>query len=202
MHAPLHSPAADRNKQPILEALLELLPAQGRALEIAAGSGQHAAHFAPALPGWTWQCTDPDAAALASIAALNPQGPPPLRLDVRDEPWPLPSALQALDAVYCANMLHIAPWSCCSALMRGAARYLKPAGLLLVYGPFIVPGLATAASNLAFDADLRARDPAWGLRALDAVAAKAAAVGLGLRAPLSLPANNLLLVFEHRPATP
>ena len=196
---PLHSPAAERNKQPILEALQELLPARGLVLEIAGGSGQHAAHFAAGLPGWTWQSSDPDASAVASIAALNPQGPAPLLLDVLDEPWPLPPRLQALDAIFCANMLHIAPWACCGALMRGAARHLRPAGLLLVYGPFIVPGLATAPSNLAFDADLRARNPAWGLRGLDAVEAEAAAAGLGLRAPLALPANNLLLVFEHRP---
>lgn len=194
----LHSPAADRNKQPILEALSELLPARGLALEIAGGSGQHAAHFATALTGWSWQSSDPDAAAVASIAALNPQGPAPLRLDVLDEPWPLPPRLQALDAIYCANMLHIAPWACCSSLMRGAARYLKPAGLLLVYGPFVVPGLPTAPSNLAFDADLRRRNPAWGLRSLDAVADAAAAAGLRLREPLVLPANNLLLVLEHR----
>lgn len=201
-NAALHSPAADRNKQPILEAMSELLPAQGLALEIAGGSGQHAAHFAAALPGWRWQSSDPDASATASIAALNPLGPAPLRLDVLDEPWPLPPHLQALDAIYCANMLHIAPWACCGALMRGAARHLRPAGLLLVYGPFVVPGLATAPSNEAFDADLRQRNPAWGLRSLDAIAAEARVAGLRLRAPLALPANNLLLVFEHQPHQP
>lgn len=195
----LHSPAADRNKQPILDALLTLLPPSGTALEIASGSGQHLAHFAAALPGWDWQGSDPDEQALASITAWRPEGRAPLRLDVNQQAWPLPPSHQALDLIYCANMLHISPWASCAALMQGAARHLRPDGLLLVYGPFLVPGLATAASNLAFDADLRARDPAWGLRDLAAVQQQAAAAGLGLREYRALPANNLLLIFHRNP---
>lgn len=193
----LHSPAADRNKRPILDALLTLLPPSGTALEIASGSGQHLAHFAAALPGWDWQGSDPDEQALASIAAWRPEGRAPLRLDVNQRAWPLPASHQTLDLIYCANMLHISPWASCAALMQGSARHLRPDGLLLIYGPFVVPGLATAASNLAFDADLRARDPAWGLRDLKAVRQQADEAGLGLREYRALPANNLLLIFNR-----
>lgn len=196
--AQLHSEAAERNKQPILDVLLKLLPAQGVALEIAGGTGQHIAHFAAQMPGWAWQSSDPDAQARASIAAHWPAGPAPLALDVLEQPWPLPPTHQALDAIFSANMLHISPWPCCAALMRGAASHLRATGLLLVYGPFRVPGLATAPSNEAFDADLRRRNPAWGLRGLDAVNAEAQAAGLKLREWHSLPANNLLLAFERQ----
>jgi len=193
------SPAADRNKAPILAELQRLLPARGRLLEIAAGTGQHAVHFAAGLPGWTWQPTDPSPDSLDSIAAWSAQQPspdlqPPLLLDVLAEPWPLP-AETCWDAIYCANLLHIAPWACCAALMRGAARLLAPDGLLILYGPYLVQGEATAAGNQAFDADLRLRDPSWGIRWLHDVVAEAAAVGLRLRERIAMPANNLLLVF-------
>jgi Protein of unknown function (DUF938) len=200
MSTALHSPAAERNKQAILDQLLQLLLPTGTALEIASGSGQHLAHFAAALPGWRWLGSDPDERALASIAAWLPEGPAPLRLDVMAQPWPLPPGHQSLDAIYCANMLHISPWPSCAALMQGAARHLGPQGLLLVYGPFVVPGLATAPSNLAFDADLRARNPAWGLRSLADVELQARQAGLQLREYRALPANNLLLVFERQPS--
>ncbi|MEJ5999792.1 DUF938 domain-containing protein [Paucibacter soli] len=200
-HPPLHSPAAERNKQPILEALLGLLPAQGRALEIAAGTGQHGPHFMAGLPGWSWQATDLDTSRLEAIAAWAEQAPAevrarlpaPLRLDVLAEPWPLDG--QRYELVFCANMLHVAPWPCCAALMRGAARHLVPTGLLLTYGPYLEAEVPTAASNLAFDADIRARDAAWGLRSLEAVRAEAAAAGLSLRQRIAMPANNLLLVW-------
>lgn len=199
MSAALHSPAAERNKQPILDALLTLLPAQGAALEIASGSGQHVAHFAAQMPGWTWQASDPQAEALASIAAWRPAGPTPLQLDVQQADWPVPRA--AFELIFCANMLHISPWASCAGLMAGAARHLTDAGALIVYGPFIVPGQDTAASNLAFDADLRRRDPAWGLRSLAEVRTQAAAAGLVLEQGLTMPANNLLLVFRRAKET-
>jgi len=194
--AALHSPAAERNKGPLLDALLALLPAEGSALEIASGSGQHLAHFAAGMPAWHWQGSDPTDEALASIAAWVPAGPAPLRLDVQQADWGL--GAQRFDAVFCANMLHISPWASCRALMQGAARHLTPTGRLIVYGPFIVPGQLTAPSNLAFDADLRRRDPAWGVRALDAVEIEAAAAGLHLRVTRAMPANNLLLVFTRK----
>ena len=195
------SPAADRNKGPILAELLRLLPATGRALEIAAGTGQHAVHFATGLPGWVWQPTDPDPAALASIAAWARQSPaagllPPLQLDVLASPWPVNAAgAPRWDLVFCANLLHIAPWACCSALMQGAAMALAPQGLLITYGPYRVEGEPLAPGNQAFDADLRARNPAWGLRWLHEVDAQAHAAGLQRLARVDMPANNLLLVF-------
>ncbi len=196
-----HSPAAARNQGPILAALQHLLPAQGRLLEIAAGSGQHAVHCAAGLPGWQWQPSDPSTLALASIEALAEAAPSPglmpaLRLDVLQQPWPL-AANTRLEAIFCANMLHIAPWACCAALMQGAAQWLAVDGQLITYGPFFVQGEPAADSNIAFDADLRARNPAWGLRWLHAVQAEAAAVGLRLATQLAMPANNRLLVFRR-----
>ncbi|HQD82673.1 MAG TPA: DUF938 domain-containing protein [Quisquiliibacterium sp.] len=211
------SPAADRNKDPILQVLQRLLPAQACVLEIAAGTGQHAAHFAAHMPGWTWLPTDGDAAALASIAAWCaglPNVRPPQRLDLlAARPAPAsPSSPPSgktddvsahwhgipreIDAIWCANLLHIAPWATCDALMQGAARHLAPGGLLITYGPYCVDGEPVAPSNLAFDADLRRRDPAWGLRRLADVADSAARAGLRLVERIAMPANNLVLVFR------
>ena len=201
-----YSAAAERNQQVILDALLGWLPPAGRALEIASGSGQHVAHFARQMPGWGWLASDPDAQALASITAWRPDGPTPLQLDVRQGDWTLPASHVALDAIFCANMLHISPVETAAALLQGAARHLRPSGQLIVYGPFIVAGQPTAASNLAFDADLRQRNPAWGLRSLAAIETAAEQAGLRLNERQQLPANNLLLEFRrvgahaHRPA--
>ena len=193
----LHSPAADRNKQPILDTLRRALPHAGRALEIASGSGQHIAHFAAHMPGWQWLASDPSPQALASIAALWPAGPPPLQLDVLQAPWPLPASHREVDAIFSANMLHISPWATCAALMQGAARHLDANGRLLVYGPFIVSGQPTSPSNEAFDADLRGRNPSWGLRALAEVQREAEAAGLRLVSTTPMPANNLMLEFQR-----
>jgi SAM-dependent methyltransferase len=191
-----HSPAAERNAPFILTELQRLLPAKGSLLEIASGTGQHAAFCAAGLPGWQWQPSDYEAAALPSIAAWcagEDRILPPIALDVLAPDW-FDTARQ-FDAIYCANMIHISPWDCTPALLRGAARHLAPQGVLITYGPYLVDGVETAPSNLAFDADLRARNPAWGLRRLSDVAAQAAAVGLHLRETLNMPANNLLLVW-------
>lgn len=195
----LWSAAAQRNRVPILAALQRRLPARGSALEIASGSGEHALHFAAALPGWCWQTSDADPRARASISAhaADAELPnlllPPLALDVQQGPWPA----TPFDLVFCANLLHISPWASCAALLRGAAGCLAPAGSLMVYGPFIVDGEPTAAGNLAFDADLRVRDAAWGLRRLQAVEREASAAGMRLAEALTLPANNRLLVFTR-----
>lgn len=193
-----YSPAADRNKDAILGVLQALLPAQASVLEIASGTGQHAAHMAAAQARWTWQPTDVDDDKLEGIAqrcAALPNVRAPHRLDVVAEPWVLPLGTGAFDAVFSANMLHASPWATCGGLMRGAASCLSPGGQLVVYGPFIVDGMPTAPSNLAFDADLRARDAAWGLRRLTDVAATAGSAGLALRQRIEMPANNLVLVF-------
>jgi hypothetical protein len=193
-----HSTAAERNRAPILAELERVMPARGVALEIASGSGQHAAHFAAALPGWHWQPSDGDVGALASIDAWcagfgNVR--PAIALDVLRFPWP--DVPERVDLIFCANMLHISPWPTCAALMRGAARHLAGDGLLIVYGPFVDDDTPTAPSNAAFDADLRARDPAWGLRRLGDVASAAEAEGLRLRERTAMPANNLLVVFAR-----
>ncbi|WP_027475206.1 DUF938 domain-containing protein [Curvibacter gracilis] len=197
--ARLHSPAAERNTAPILAQLQALLPAQGLMLEIASGSGRHAAAFSTGLPGWEWQPTDFEASALDSIRAWC-QGldrvRAPVQLDVLSKPWPaqLPSVV---DAMFCANMIHIAPWACTDALMQGAACHLGPHGLLITYGPYLEEATPTAPGNLAFDADLRSRNPAWGVRQLSEVESVAGQAGLRLRQRISMPANNLLLVWAR-----
>lgn len=190
--------AAARNQDPILAVLREVLPAEGLVLEIAAGTGQHAAHFSRALPGLTWQPTDPSDEALASIEAWRRAlGPPnlraPLRLDVR-EPWPVDRA----DAVYACNLIHISPWDCTLALLSGAAAVLPVGAPLVLYGPYRRAGAHTAPSNEAFDASLRARDPAWGVRDLDTVVAEALPRGLALDRVVEMPANNLTVVLRRR----
>jgi hypothetical protein len=195
------SPAAERNKQAILEALQQHLPPTASVLEIASGTGQHAQHFAGACPGWAWQPTDADATMLPAIDArcsnltnVSPAQP----LDVMQAAWPVCAAAPC-GAVYCANLLHIAPWPTCAALMKGAAASLAAGGSLLLYGPYRQNAVPTAPSNEAFDADLRSRHPQWGLRALADVEREAAAQGLALHDVVAMPANNLLLLFILNP---
>ena len=196
------SPASERNREPILAALRPLLADSGRALEIASGTGQHVEHFAAALPGWHWQPSDATDALFGAIRARTqvlPNVAAPRRLDVLDAPWPsdAPAFDPPFDLIYAANLLHISPWACAPALMQGAARHLARGGRLVTYGPYLEDDVATAPSNLAFDADLRSRDPAWGIRTRDAVNAEARAAGLQPVQRFALPANNLLLVFER-----
>jgi len=198
-----HSPAAERNAGPILAELQRVLPAQGWMLEIAAGTGQHAAHFAEALPGWQWLPSDGDADAMASISAWCASVPnvlPPIEVDVAAASWP--AVPGALDAMFCANLLHIAPWATTVALLQGAARHLSPRGQLVLYGPYLEDDVPTAFGNQAFDADLRARNPAWGLRKLADVAEQAQAAGLQLCERVAMPANNLLLVLARGSSAP
>lgn len=193
------SPSADRNKQAILDALQPRLPASANVLEIASGTGQHAQHFALACPAWRWQPTDADPAMLPAID-LRCRGlanvSPAAQLDVLLHPS-CPGEPAHYSAVYCANLLHISPWSTCAALMTGAARRLRAGGLLAIYGPFRIDGVATAASNEAFDADLKSRHAAWGLRWLGAVEREAAARGFVLREVIDMPANNVLVCFRR-----
>lgn len=196
-----NSPSAERNKQPILDVLRKVLPARGIVLEIASGTGQHAVWFGAAMPSLIWQPTDADPRALAGIAAWTREAGltnvrAPLLLDVMAAPWPSegPPFTEPLDAVYCANMIHIAPWPCCAALMRGSVQYLALDGVLILYGPFFEDGVAPA-GNTAFHSSLLDRDPQWGVRRLNDVTAEANRVGLRLQARHEMPANNLLLVF-------
>jgi SAM-dependent methyltransferase len=190
------APAAARNRDPILAALRRLLPESGLVLEVASGTGEHCAWFAEKLPGLVFQPSDPDAASRASIdawcaGAANIR--PALPLDAAAASWPLDQA----DAVLCINMIHIAPWAATPGLLRGAARLLPPGAPLILYGPYRREGVPTAPSNEDFDAGLRARNPEWGLRRLEDVAAVAAAEGFGPPGILEMPANNLLVTFRR-----
>ena len=192
------APAVARNKAAITEALARHLPATGLVLEIASGSGEHALHFAAHFPALTFQPTDPDAAALASIAAWRAEAQlanllPPLMLDVMADAWPVPKA----DAVLCINMIHIAPWEATVALIRGAARVLPRDGILFLYGPFKQGGTHTAPSNAEFDASLRAQDARWGVRDIEAVAEIASAAGFAASVVEAMPANNLSVIFRR-----
>jgi SAM-dependent methyltransferase len=192
------APAAARNRDPILAALRPRLPGAGLVLEVASGSGEHAIHLAAALPALTFQPSDPDPGARASIDAWAAKAGlanirPALALDAAAADWPAAAA----DAVVCINMIHIAPWAACEGLVRGAARLLPAGGPLILYGPYRRGGRHTAPSNAAFDADLRARDPAWGVRDLEAVAALAAGQGFGPPEAVEMPANNLTVIFRR-----
>jgi SAM-dependent methyltransferase len=206
MPATSYSPAADRNKQVILDVLRQVLPARGHALEIASGTGQHVAWFAAALPEWTWQPTDAQESALPSISARIEQSGlanvrQPRQLDVLAPQWPTDGEAfgEPFDAVYCANMLHISPWATCACLMQGCARHLAPRGLLVLYGPYLEDDIPTAPGNLAFDKSLRIQNPQWGIRRLEDVKKEAERVGLSLRERHAMPANNLILVFAATP---
>ena len=192
------APAVARNKAAITEALARNLPASGLVLEIASGSGEHALHFATHFPALSFQPTDPDAAALASIVAWQAEVPLPnlllpLMLDVMAGAWPV----QKADAVLCINMIHIAPWEASVALMRGAARVLPRDGILFLYGPFKQGGQHTAPSNAEFDASLRAQDVRWGVRDLEAVAEIASAAGFAAPVVEAMPANNLSVILRR-----
>jgi SAM-dependent methyltransferase len=179
--------------------LRDCLPSSARVLEIASGTGEHAVWFSNALPEVTWRPTDIDEEALESIAARRdsaalPNLLPPLRLDASAETWPVARA----DAIVAINMVHITPWSATRGLIAGAARVLVSDGLLFLYGPFRKGGMHTGPGNAAFDADLRAHNPSWGVRDLDEITALAAGHGLESRERLAMPANNLVVVFRRR----
>lgn len=195
------APAVARNKAAITEILARHLPASGLILEIASGSGEHALHLAASFLALIFQPTDPDAAALASIAAWRAEAQlanlqVPLALDVMADAWPV----QKANAVLCINMIHIAPWEATAALMRGAARVLPPNGMLFLYGPFKRNGQHTAASNAEFDASLRGQDARWGVRDLEAVAEIASAAGFAAPVAEAMPANNLSVIFRRPPS--
>lgn len=192
------APAAERNREPILEVLRGVLPARGCVLEVASGSGQHAVAFAKEFPALEFQPTDADPAAVASIARYRfeaglPNLAPPLLLDAARDTWPVARA----DAVVSINMLHISPWEASLGLFRGSARVLPSGAPLVLYGPFTIDGDFIAESNLAFDAELRERDPRFGLREVRDVERAAGAAGFSLEALVPRPANNHMLVFRR-----
>jgi SAM-dependent methyltransferase len=206
-----HAPSAERNRGPILAVLERVLPAAcrsgesgesgntGTVLEIASGTGQHAVHFAQAFPQLTWQPSDADDEARASIAAWTAHSGlanvrAPLALDVREAEW----GIDAADAMVCINMIHISPWASAQGLIAGAQRLLPPGGVLVLYGPYRRGGAHTADSNAAFDQQLRQRNPEWGVRDMEDVVALADAAGFACDEPIAMPANNFMLVFRKR----
>ncbi len=198
-----YRPHVARNREPILDVLKRVLPPRGLVLEIASGSGEHAAYFAGHLSALSWQPTDPDAQALASIAAHRaasdaPNLLPPLHLDVTAQAWPVERA----DAVMCCNMIHIAPWAACEGLIAGAQRVLAAGGILYLYGPYTIDGRHTAPSNQAFDGYLRSQNAAWGIRDLAEVAALAKRHDLALVETVPMPANNFSVIFRRGPIVP
>jgi hypothetical protein len=192
-----YAPATERNRDAIIAVLRDVLPAKGIILEIASGTGEHIVAFAQAFPALMWQPSDPDPAAIASVAAWSAEaGAPnllaPITLDASAPEWPIAK----VDAILCINMIHISPWGATQGLMAGAAARLAPGAPLYLYGPFIRDGIETAPGNIAFDASLRERNPNWGLRSVSEVSAEAARGGLTLRSLVEMPANNLSLVFS------
>lgn len=204
-----YAPATDRNREPILKVLLEVLPPVGTILEISSGTGEHAVYFAPRLHPRRWIPSDPNPVARESIAAWRQEVPaanlyPPIALDVSEAGWSVEmlEALKEFDlesdpigAIANINMIHIAPWSACLGLMAGAGRVLPAGGILYLYGPFKQNG-HTAPSNVAFDESLQARNSEWGIRDLEAVVAAAQAENLSLRKIYPMPANNLSVIFQ------
>lgn len=195
-------PAPERNKAPILAELTRILPSKGRLLEIASGTGQHAAHFAAALPGITWVPSELEASSRESIEAYRaesglPNLESPIALDVASLPWPV----SRVDAIFCANMIHIAPFACAASLFQGAGMHLNEGGVLVLYGPFQFSGTFTSESNAAFDADLRSRDARWGVRDVDDLDSLATEAGLARTECVAMPANNHLLVFRRNGAS-
>lgn len=191
------SPSAERNKEPIAQVLMRLLPGPGDVLEVSSGTGQHVVHFAQAMPHIRWQPSEYDDDVLKSITgwlaqARLPNVNAPIHLDVHDKVWPVADVA----AVVCLNMIHIAPPSATEALVRGAGRIMRSGGILFLYGPYRREGRHTSASNESFDRMLRARNPDWGVRNLEDVALLATSAGFELREVKDMPANNFAVVFR------
>lgn len=193
-----YAPATERNREPILAVLREVLPPVGTILEVSSGSGEHAVFFAPRLAPRKWLPSDPNPVARASIAAWRQYCPsenlyPPIALDVCDSSW---AVEQEISAIANINMIHIAPWAACLGLMAGARRILPLGGKLYLYGPFKQGGKHTAPSNAAFDESLQVQNPQWGIRDLEEVVAVAQSEGFLLVKTVAMPANNLSVIFQ------
>lgn len=191
-----YAPATERNRDAIATVLKGALPSKGRVLEIASGTGEHIVHFARRFQHLEWQPSDPDSAALASIAAWRDEAAsanvlPPIYLDASAD-WPI----DHVDAIICINMVHISPWAATLGLFRNAARILPADGMLYLYGPYRRVDIATASTNEQFDQSLKGRNPNWGLRYVEDVAKEASIVGMRLERLIDMPANNLSLIFR------
>jgi hypothetical protein len=190
-------PAAERNKQPILDVLRRVLPASGIVLELAAATGQHVEHFARALPNLIWQPSDFDTEHLATLQERVRRAKlanllPPLRIDVTEADWPITQ----VTAIYNANMIHISPWSVTLGLFSGAGRLLSPGAVLVTYGPYSVDGQHISDSNRTFDESLKSRNASWGVRDIGEVSAVAGEYGFSLEQRVQMPANNFTLIWR------
>ena len=206
MTAKQHAPATQRNREAILAVLRRVLPPRGTVLEIASGTGEHAAFFAPALPEHVWVPSDPLPELRASIEACRAESGaanlrPVRNIDATALDWGVGDIAADLAAIVNINMIHISPWQACEGLMRGAGALLPGGGILLMYGPYRRDGVHTAPSNERFDASLRAQDPRWGVRDLEAVVGEAARHGLSLSEVVQMPANNLSVIFVREQAS-
>jgi cyclopropane fatty-acyl-phospholipid synthase-like methyltransferase len=200
MNVKQYAPATQRNRQPILEVLQRFLPQQGNILEIASGTGEHAVFFAASFPHCQWYTSDRDAGSRASIRAWSEEYSlnnlhPPLELDASSQQWSIETTDTSIDAIVNINMIHISPYSACEGLMAGAGRILPRDGILYLYGPYQRQGKHTSLSNEAFDRSLRDRDPQWGVRNLEDVIIVAEKANLILKEVISMPANNLSVIF-------
>jgi hypothetical protein len=206
MDARLHAPATQRNREPILGVLRRVLPPAGAVLEIASGTGEHAAWFAAQLPSLVFQPSDPKPEQRASCAAwvaasALPNLRAPLALDTTAADWEASAGIPSrLAAIVCINMIHIAPWSAALGLLRGAGNILGAGSVLFLYGPFQRSGRHTAASNEAFDRSLRAQNPEWGVRDLETFLAAADTAGFALEEVVEMPVNNLCVILRRRAA--
>ena len=195
-----YAPATERNREAILDVLLEVLPPTGTVLEVSSGTGEHAVFFAPRLTPRYWLPTDPNPLAIASINAWRSYTKaenlyPPIVLDACQPNWELKD-VEPIRAIVNINMIHIAPWEACLGLMTGAGRILPPGGILYLYGPFTRGGKHTSPSNIAFDESLREQNPNWGVRDLDQVTEAAKSQQLNLVKTVAMPANNLSVIFQ------
>lgn len=198
-----HAPATLRNRDAIVAILETVLPETGLIVEIASGSGEHAVHFAKAFPNLCWLPSDPDPAALRSIAAWADEAAldnlaAPLLIDAAD---PNGWTVGNIGAILCINMTHISPWIATVGLFDNGAKLLQPGAPLIIYGPYMRAGHAPAPSNLAFDESLKARNGSWGIRSLEDVSALAESSGFTLEAVHEMPANNLTIIYRRCPSS-
>jgi len=196
------APATERNREPIIAVLKQILPPRGTIIEIASGTGEHAVYFAPRLSPRHWLPSEANPILQESILAWREEFPsdvlsPPLDLDVMGEKWWEKVKLQDLCAVVCINLIHIAPWTACEGLMKGAGALLPQGGILYLYGPFKQQGVHTSESNVAFDQSLQQQNPAWGVRNLEDVVSLGKVHQLELQDVIAMPANNLSVVFRR-----
>ncbi|MEL6956179.1 MAG: DUF938 domain-containing protein [Pseudomonadota bacterium] len=197
-----HSPSIARNRDVVRDVYLKHMPASGTVLEIASGTGEHGAHIASAMPDIAWQYTDIDPVSLASQAAWRSHMGEaasllePVLLDVTAADWPASGANLPVQAMFCANMIHIAPFAAAEGLLAGAGRHLRLGGRLMLYGPFARAGVIVP-SNARFSDDLKRRDGDWGVRDLDfEIMPLAQRASLKLAEVVEMPANNLIVIFE------